>query len=378
MKKFNIGLFLISCLLFLSYSFAQVSLNPMYSSDRFQPSDKFHAGCENQLDIVFSLNYSNVIGINAILEYDWDQIDIIRIISEWEKENNLNYVVEKNKINFSKLKTNDDGLDSAVFRLFFQVNESLDQTMFKFSTGSYVLDTKGNMVELNQNYIFNFSAVPECDPDIISPSIELIFPKQNTGEYVALDSYFQFEIYDIWKWINKDSIVILIDDIRYDLNNIENEWSGNILTVYPDIWLPLWSDFTLNIRVADKQVYGKANVTEKKYNLQTSSGLNLLNEIDPVQFRKLVNKEKYYQWSKAECDWLKENYLISEQEIKNIILSINKRLSCGDLDWLQDTIVKKEIEEKVWFSVFAILGWIISIMLFAIIIFRWLSVDHNK
>jgi hypothetical protein len=51
----------------------------------------------------------------------------------------------------------------------------------------------------------------------------------------------------------------------------------------------------LFIDVQDKQVYGKANLMTKKYDLETSTGLYLLNDIDPVQFRKLVNKEKYYQ-----------------------------------------------------------------------------------
>jgi hypothetical protein len=41
-------------------TFAQVSLNPVYTSERFQPSDKFHAGCENQINVVFSLNNSKI------------------------------------------------------------------------------------------------------------------------------------------------------------------------------------------------------------------------------------------------------------------------------------------------------------------------------
>lgn len=379
MKKFNIGLFVISVLCFFWISFAQVNINPIYSSERFQPSDKFHAGCENQLDLIFSLNYSNVIWVNAVLEYNGDEIEVLKILAEWEKENNLTYVVEENKIIFNKLKTKDNGLEKITFKLFFKVDPDLISTHLRFSTGSYVLDTKGNMVELNNAYDFMFSAVPECEPDIIAPTIELMFPILNVWEYVALDSYFQFNVYDLWKWISKENISITIDDIKYDLSNVEHERSWDILNIYPDTWLPLGSEIKLNMQVHDKQVYGKPNFTSKDYVFYTSTGLNLLNEIDPVQFRKLVNKEKYYQWSLAECDWLKQNYVISTQEIKDIILSINKRLSCDDLDWLEDVVVEEKIEaNKIWFSVFAVLWWLLFVLTSFILIFRWLSTDHRN
>jgi hypothetical protein len=32
------------------------------------------------------------------------------------------------------------------------------------------------MVELNDSYEFMFESVPECDPDLIAPTIELVFP----------------------------------------------------------------------------------------------------------------------------------------------------------------------------------------------------------
>lgn len=378
MKKFNIILFLMTCVLLFSYTIAQVNLNPIYSAERFQPSDKFHAWCENQLDVVFSLNYSNVVWVNAILEYNGNDIEIIKILPEWEKENNLTYVVEENKIIFNKLKTQDAWLKNIIFKVFFKVDPTLISTNFKFSTWSYVLDTKGNMVELNKSYDFMFAKVPECDPDIMAPTIELLFPIINTWEYTALDSHFTFNIYDLWKWVNKDKIYFTIDDIKYDISIMEHEWSGSNLTIYPDNRLPLGAEILLNIEVYDKQVYGKPNVTNKDFVFYTSTGLNLLNEIDPVQFRKLVNKEKYYQWSQAECDWLKENYLLAEQDVKDIILSINKRLSCSDLALLDDTVVEKKVEKKVWFSVFAVLGWLLFGLMSFILIFRWLSVDHKK
>ena len=82
-------LWFITCLSLIGLSFAQVSVNPIYTSERFQPSDKFHAGCENQVDVVFQLDNSKINGINAILEYNWDEVEILRVLAVSEKENNL-------------------------------------------------------------------------------------------------------------------------------------------------------------------------------------------------------------------------------------------------------------------------------------------------
>lgn len=370
---------LVSLFTFLWLSFAQVNLSPVYSPDRFQPSDKFHAGCDNQIDINFDLPEANINGVNAILKYDSEDITVSKIFPQGEKENNLSYVVEDGKISFNKLKTDNGWLDKVVFQLFFESKSVLKSTSFSFVTWSYVLDDQGNMIDLNTNYQFDFVSVPECDPDIISPSIEMIFPIINTGEYVALDSYFQFNISDQGKWINEDSIKISIDDIKYDLSNIEHEWSWEILTIYPDTWLSIWEIVVLEILVWDKQVYGKTNITNKQYELQTSTWLYLLNEIDPVQFRKLVNKEKYYQWSQWECDLLGNAYTDAGVSEKEIIMSINKRLSCGEIILLphSDSFLwgdgKVDIKFGSWFSVFAMFGWMLFWLLLLINIFGYFS-----
>ena len=384
MSVFNKKIIFILGLLFwliwiIWISQAQVSLNPIYTADRFQPSDVFHAWCENYIDVVFDLEAEEIAWVSAILKYNNIDINIIKILPQWEKENNLTYVIEEDQIIFNKFKTESLGLDKIVFSVFFEWDTNLKSTEFSFVTWSYVLDVKGTMLDINSSYNFNFADVPECDPDIISPSVEMIFPKVGTGEYVALDSYFQFNITDQWKWINKDSINISIDDIKYDLSNVEHEWIDDTLTIYPDNWLSIWSAISLSIDVQDKQVYGKANVSTKKYNLKTSTWLYLLNDIDPLQFRKLVNKEKYYQWSVEECDLLSDVYLDWDEKIKEIILSINKRLSCGEiiLSPHPDSPLWGEavsfVEFKSKFSVFAIIGWILFWLLLFIRIFSYLS-----
>lgn len=366
-------LWFITCLSLFGLSFAQVTVNPIYTSERFQPSDKFHAGCENQIDVVFQLNNSKINGVNAVLEYDSDDVEVLKVLAVWERENNLSYTVEKNRIVFSKLKTDWEWLDSVTFTLFFKVWSDLKESSFSFAKWSYVVDSKWNMIELEWNYSFQFIEVPECDPDIVAPSVELLFPSNKSWEYVALDSYFQFEIDDSWKWINEKSINFSIDWFDYTLATIEHEWEGKILTIYPDIRMPFNTGFEVKISVSDKQSYWKPNTTTKLYEFQTSDTLNLLNDIDPVEFRKIVNLDKYFKWTKDECKLLSELYSQYFEENWEILESINTKLECDELAvvervWNID-IIQENDDENLKFSVFSMLGWILFWSLFFAVVF---------
>ena len=366
-------LWFITCLSLVGLSFAQVSVNPIYTSERFQPSDKFHAGCENQVDVVFQLDNSKINGINTILEYNWDEVEILRVLAVWEKENNLSYTVEKDKVIFSKLKTDWEWLNKVTFSLFFKVWADLQKSNFTFAKWSYVVDSKWNMVELEWNYDFQFTEVPECDPDIIAPSIKLLFPVVKTWEFVALDSYFQFEIDDSGKWVNEKSIMITIDWYKYTLATIEHDWKDNVLTVYPDIWMPFNTGFDVEISVSDKQSYGKPNTTNKIYNFKTSDEENLLNEIKPVEFRKTVKMDKYLKWTTDECGLLSEIYSEYFEENWDIVESINTKLNCSELSLIEKTwdvnVIEEVVDKNSKFSVFSMLGWIMFWSLFFAVTF---------
>ena len=375
MKKWI--LWFITCLSLFGLSFAQVTVNPIYTSERFQPSDKFHAGCENQIDVVFQLNNSKINGVNAVLEYDSDDVEVLKVLAVWERENNLSYTVEKDRIVFSKLKTDWEWLDSVTFSLFFKVWTDLKESSFSFAKWSYVVDSKWNMIELEWNYNFQFTEVPECDPDIVAPSVELLFPSNKSWEYVALDSYFQFEIDDSWKWINEKSINFSIDWFDYTLATIEHEWKDKILTIYPDIRMPFNTGFEVEISVSDKQSYWKPNITTKLYEFKTSDTLNLLNDIDPVEFRKIVNLDKYFKWTKDECKLLSELYSQYFEENWDVLESINTKLECDELAvvervWNID-IIQENDDENLKFSVFSMLGWIMFWCLFFAVAFWWLG-----
>jgi len=304
MIKIKNFVFVLYLFLFFGFSFAQVKVEPIYSSERFQPSDKFHAWCENQLDVIFSLEDAKINLVNAIMEYDGDDIDVLKVLPQWEKENNLAYVVENDKITFSKLKAEWDWLDEVKFSLFFKVNKELENAKLVFSKWSYIVDSKWNMIDIEWNYDFQFMEVPECNPDIVEPNVELLFPTDN--ENIALDSYFQFRITDQGKWIDVDSITISIAWKSYKLWEIEYEWRDGILTIYPDFWLPFDSKVLVKIYVADNQVYWNANTKTMLYEFKTSNEFYLLSEIDPISLRKLLSDSVEENWSNNKCDI--ENY----------------------------------------------------------------------
>jgi hypothetical protein len=60
MKKLKIFFCILTTLFVPMTTIAQVSFEPIYSSERFQPSDAFHATCENQLNVIFSLEDTKI------------------------------------------------------------------------------------------------------------------------------------------------------------------------------------------------------------------------------------------------------------------------------------------------------------------------------
>lgn len=370
MKKLKIFICVVMSLCLPMSVMAQVIFEPIYTSERFQPSDAFHATCENQLNVIFSLEDTKISWISAVLDYNPNDIEILKIVWENEKGNNLSYVVNDNKIYLNKLKSEwsvDNWSNMVVFDLYLKSKEGVSDTKITFADGSYMVDSDGNMINLSDSMLLQFVAVPECEPDIVSPKINLLFPKEDAR--VPLDTYFQFDISDLWKWVNEDSIVLSINDIDYDINSMEHEWEMNILTIYPDFWMPFNTGFELKLTVSDKQVYGWANSVTKVYKLETMDEMYLLNKITPEEFRKLVNSQKYYKWTEQECEFLAYNYSLAQNawdsQNHDIILSINQRLNCPDIDQNWWNFVSDESE---WMSLFSVLGWTLFACTFLIVL----------
>lgn len=341
MKKIKKIIILFLFILFVSFSFAEVDVNPVYAPARFQPSNKFHAWCENQIDVVFHISDSEINWINAIVDYDSNNIEILSISSQNEEENNLSYTVESDKIKFSKLKS-EEWLKQIVFSVKFKTNELIEHTNFVFETWSYILDSEWKMVDVRGEYEFQFMQVPECDPDIIAPSIELLFPSENS-DFIALDSAFQFKITDQWKWINEDSIMLLIAWNNYSLSDFDFEWDDEILTLYPKFWLPINSWFLVEISVSDKQVYWGENTAIESYWFRTSDEVILIENLNPSDIRALLNGENC-----SSLDISKDLDVVSDSDTRE---------SCDVLN------------KDVHYSVFAMIGWILFVCTILFVVF---------
>ena len=142
-----------------------------------------------------------------------------------------------------------------LFHIAFQSIPEITTTNIEITTGSYFI-ANGKKTLLTQTIPLTFATVPECTPDVIPPSIKLLYP-ENPKERVTLDQYFIFDIKDIGKGIDKESVKILLDGQLLDANDTENiKWNGDYLTVYPKDRLPIDTGVTLVVTIDDKQAYG--------------------------------------------------------------------------------------------------------------------------
>lgn len=370
MKKIILSLGL---LFLFSFSFAvNVEFKPIYSDARFQPNNAFHAWCVNTVDVVFSLETnSSISALNAILEYNPSELNILSILPSEQKKLNLTYTIQDGKITLNKLKS-DAATSSAttvVFTISFKtISSSVSSSSFSFVQGSYLVDNLWKMIALEWTSDFSFVAVPECEPDILPPTIEIIYPSEKKKE-LPLDSYFTFAIKDDWKWINKDSLVITIDNIVYSADTIDFTWKNDQVTFLPNFRLPLDSDVTVAVKVSDKQVYGWSNITEKKYVFHTATWLSLLNNIDLNDFRLLVGMWRAVHWTQKECTLLQDIYAYSNVSYQKNIASIGKRILCDAFSsWsVTDTILPTLSPEKLFtlpdtkssISLFSFIGWLL-------------------
>lgn len=58
-----------------------LSIDPLYSDERFPPTDKLHAGCLHTADINLSTD-ADIIDVHVVLEYDTELIDVLRVMPD--------------------------------------------------------------------------------------------------------------------------------------------------------------------------------------------------------------------------------------------------------------------------------------------------------
>jgi len=373
---------------FISIGFvrwAKVTLQPLYSDVRFEPTDKLHAGCTNSADIFFSPQGQKITKFTLVLYYNPETLEILRILPTADTS------ISSSKIEYNKiiLEVENPTFWSTTetkkfFQLFFKSNTVGNETMV-IGTGSQAV--AGNKIlPLEWSFDLNFEQVPECEPDIIPPSINLIYPK-DTQQEIALDQYFIFDIKDIGKWVDKNSVIINFDGEQYFYGSDNLKWNGNYLTFSPGKRIPIDEAMDLKILITDQQSYGWANTTESKYSFQSATGMVLSTPITPMMFRMIAQQAEKISASVDECTLLANLYTTSEithqKDIKSIIQKVWCDLSNLDpklLGTTEDVVGEMNTEQKQYrnISVFATLGWILFLIAFTLKMHYLLSYKKHK
>lgn len=364
---------------------AKVTLQPLYSDVRFQPTDKLHAGCTNSADILFSPQGQKITKFTLVLNYNPENVEILRILP------NTNNGLASSKIEYDKiiLEVKNPTFDSTTeARSFFQLSFKSDivgkETIVLWTGSEAVTESKN--YPLQWIFDLNFAKVPECEPDIIPPNLSLIYPK-DTQQKISLDQYFIFDIKDIGKWIDKNSVMINFDWEQYFYGSDNLKRNGNYLTFYPNKWIPINKGLDIKISIADKQIYGWTNKTESVYTFKSATGMTFNKTITPMMFRRIAQEAEKIAGSVDECTLLADFYGKSEVNYQKELKSIIQKVGCdltsidGSLSVADEKIIPDmNIQQKQYrnISVFATLGWILFFITFTLKIHYMLAYRKHK
>lgn len=364
---------------------AKVTFQPLYPDARFLPTDQLHAGCTNSADILFSPQGQKVTKFTIVLYYNPDSMEIVRVLPS------TNNGIATSKIEYNKiiLEVQNPTFASSTqtlsfFQLYFK-SDIVGKEVLTLWTGSEVVTANATRP---LEWIFNldFAKVPECEPDVVPPSISLIYPK-NTDDRITLDQYFIFDVKDIWKGIDKNSAIVNFDGQQYFYGSDNLKRNGNYLTFYPSTWIPIDKKIDLKILIADKQIYGGANKIESTYTFQTATGMSLNKWISPMIFRSMAQWAEKISASEDECILLAGLYknagISSQQPLKSIIqkagcslATIDSSLIAADKDDTSKTTPQQKQYRNI--SVFATLGWLLFIIAFTLKMHYLLSYRRHK
>ncbi len=374
----------LGALVFVSFArWAKVTMQPLYSDVRFQPSDKLHADCTNSADILFSPQGQRITKFKAILSYNPETLEILRILPT------VTNATVSSKIEYDKIilevdhpKFASSTASTSFFQIYFK-SSIVGKEAISLAEWSEAITTS-RTYPLEGSFDLEFAKVPECEPDIIPPSINLIYPK-NSDERLYLDQYFIFDIKDIGKWIDKNSVIINFDGDQYFYWSESLKWNGNYLTFYPSKRIPIDEELDLKIIVGDKQSYGGANKTESTYTFQSATGMLLQRDINPMVFRRISQEAEKISASVDECELLGNLYtksdLAYQQELKSIIQKLGCNLAALDTSLMEtkeaDTMTTEQKQYRN-ISVFATLWWILFFIAFTLKMHYVISYKRHK
>ncbi len=350
---------------------AKVTLQPLFSDVRFQPSDQLHAGCTNSADIFFSPQGQKITKFTIILSYNPETLEILRVLPTIDGIN-ANSKIEYDKI---ILEVNNPTFSSSTesksfFKIYFKSAIAGKDTI-SIATWSAAFTSKTSY-PLAGNFDITFAKVPECEPDVIPPSINLIYPKDSNAP-IYLDQYFIFDIKDIGKWIDKNSVVVNFDGDQYFYGSANMKRNGNYLTFYPSKWIPIHTGLDLKIIISDKQSYGWSNTAQSTYTFHSATGMLLHKNISPIVYRQIAQEADKISASVDECQLLSNLYTTSDLAYQVQLTTILQKLWCNlaSVGSLEEPENDDEIDtirnrQYTHISVFGTLWWILFFITFTL------------
>ena len=360
-KIISLGVLLIGVLAFPAFGM-NVTMQPLYTDARFQPVDAFHAGCDQDTQFSWEGTDKNVSEIHLVMRYNPADITISRVVNS--DTTPADYKIEYDTVTFDISNPTLSAQSTPLFNISFKSSTGVTSSEWLIDTWSYAV-SNGKHISLNETLPMAFAQVPECDPDVIAPSVSLVYPKDPTAR-VSLDQSFVFEIKDTGKGIDPSSVQILLDGQLYTADMVNLQRKGDYLTFYPQNWLGVNKKINLKISIGDKQVYGWPNTTDESFQFQTATGLVLEDNIDPMTLRKMARWASKLFGSSEECTALQGFYVSSDVGLQGTVTSIMQKLACdtGDLAGLvpsTDThgAAPDQTKGLTFVSVFAALGRIL-------------------
>jgi len=347
----------------------KVSLDPLLMDARFTPADTLHAGCINSANVMFQSEGVQVANVHMVFSYLPTDIQIVRDASTAEKSI-INYNIDYDSFVLNYVNQNTKKLTNVnLFQVYFKSTENLTSTVLSLGTWSYVILQDGSKVKLAGQTQLSFSKWLECEPDEVPPVIALVSPQDNK-EQIPLDRYFVFDIKDMGKWVDKQSVKIDFAWETYTSADVQYlQRNKDYLIFYPKAWLPVGTGVMLDISLSDLQSYGWANEIKKSFSFETADSMALLNNITPEMYRKIVSKSEAVFASAVECRMLKQMYAEIDTTSQKILGDVFKKLACDTTDlsvFVQQESADKvhaaslaSVQENKKVSVLWVLGWML-------------------
>lgn len=351
-----------------------LSIKPLYTDKRFPPNDKLHAGCMHTASITLSTNY-DVREVHVIMEYDATMMDVFRIMPDSKNQNEkIFYEIRNGEIQYDHTNiVYIPWYEIPLFSIMFHSSKGAATIPIVFAKGSYILTRDSQKIPLEGEQTIQFAKVPECEPDIIPPLINMVKPlESNTG--VSLDSIFAFDIKDSGKGVDRSSVYITIAGDVYTISSPGVAQSGDIILVEPRSFLPVNKKVEAVVKVADKQQYGGANIVEKTFTIKTAKDIELDGSLTPAQLNRRVTEIRAKRGSIDECTMMQSIYSMINSANQGLVSNIYNKLECdvvladNDSSTISDkkhqasSILLTEQDTRRGVSVFGVTGWILFIL----------------